>query len=208
MRPARHCTPPDLSTATGAASNTPLATPGPSPARPADSRSRTNAACRMCGRPALEDLVDAGGDVGIAHRACFVQWDVHQEALEQMLARSCGFPHHAADAADLELDPVLRSPNGGAPSSALAPCPSNSVARSTGADATMVARGPTAARQRPVRRCEVLAVLTAVVLLVGGGAWNTVQGASSTGGCGSTALRTVNVALCCRPVLCAAHARA
>lgn len=79
--------------------------------------------CSICREPAVEDLVDAGGDVGVVHRACFVRWDTEQEALEQMLARSLGFPHHAE--ANLELEP---EPLAAAKSSASRP-PSNSVAR-------------------------------------------------------------------------------
>jgi anti-sigma factor RsiW len=47
--------------------------------------------------------VDAGGDVGVVHRACFARWDNEQEALEQMLARSLGAPHHAEANLELEL---------------------------------------------------------------------------------------------------------
>jgi hypothetical protein len=50
--------------------------------------------------------VDAGGHVGVVHRACFVRWDTEQEALEQMLARSLGVPHHAEADLELELEPA------------------------------------------------------------------------------------------------------
>jgi hypothetical protein len=57
-----------------------------------------NATCGVCGRPALEDMIDAGGDIA--------EWDAHQEALEHMLGSSFGFPHQAEDAADSELDGI------------------------------------------------------------------------------------------------------
>jgi hypothetical protein len=61
--------------------------------------------CSRCNRLTLDDLID-GGDIGLVHRACFVAWDQHQEALELMLARSCAAPHHAEGLADLDLEPV------------------------------------------------------------------------------------------------------
>jgi hypothetical protein len=47
--------------------------------------------------------VNAGGDVGVVHRPCFARWDTEQEALEQMLARSLGAPHHAEANVELEF---------------------------------------------------------------------------------------------------------
>ncbi len=70
-------------------------------------RSRSDRGCSLCHEPALEDLADAGGDVGMVHQACFVQWDTEQEALEQTLAQSLGFPHDAE--ASLELEPAPRA---------------------------------------------------------------------------------------------------
>jgi hypothetical protein len=67
-------------------------------------RSQSDRCCSICREPALENVVDAGGDVGVVHRACFVRWDTEEEALEQMLARSLGVPHHAE--ANLELEPA------------------------------------------------------------------------------------------------------
>jgi len=64
--------------------------------------------CGICGRPTLEDLLDAAGDVGVLHRTCFVRWDSEQEALEQAFAKATfGFPHHA-ETDDLELERVHR----------------------------------------------------------------------------------------------------
>jgi hypothetical protein len=42
----------------------------------------------------------------VVHRACFVQWDTEQEALEQTFARSLGFPHHAEENLELERAPL------------------------------------------------------------------------------------------------------
>lgn len=41
--------------------------------------------CSLCHEPGGE-LIDAGGDVGLVHRPCFVAWDVAQEALEHFAA--------------------------------------------------------------------------------------------------------------------------
>ena len=44
-------------------------------------------ACRFCAGPPRGEMVDAGGDVGRAHLACFVEWDRRQEALEAEFGR-------------------------------------------------------------------------------------------------------------------------
>ena len=93
------------------------------PGAPSRCRSHSDRRCSICHEPALEDLLDAGGDVGVVHRACFVRWDTEQEALEQTLARSLAFPHHAE--ASLEMEP---KPLAAAKSSSRLPR-ANSVAR-------------------------------------------------------------------------------
>jgi hypothetical protein len=46
-------------------------------------RGRTGAQrCRFCARENTGDVVDVGGDIGRVHRACFIEWDREQEALE------------------------------------------------------------------------------------------------------------------------------
>ncbi len=84
----------------------PVTVPALSTAVHLERRSRMSPTCGVCGRPALKDRVDAGGDIGVVHHACFVEWDARQEALEQMLASSCGFLHQAEDATDSELDGI------------------------------------------------------------------------------------------------------
>ena len=69
-------------------------------------RSHAIGTCSLCRRSTLEELIDAGGDVGLVHRSCFATWDQLQEALEQTLVRSCTAPHHADGSADLDLEPV------------------------------------------------------------------------------------------------------
>jgi hypothetical protein len=38
--------------------------------------------CQFCGDENTGDVVDAGGDIGRVHRACFIEWDRNEEALE------------------------------------------------------------------------------------------------------------------------------
>ena len=63
-------------------------------------------ACRFCAGPPGAEMVDAGGDVGRAHFACFLEWDRRQEALEAEFGR-----HVLADpreiAAELEPDATV-----------------------------------------------------------------------------------------------------
>ena len=82
--------------------------PVAAPACPRNRGSQIDLSCSICGRPALQDLVDAAGDLGVVHRPCFVQWDTKQEAVEHMIARSLGFPHQGEGSADLELELVGR----------------------------------------------------------------------------------------------------
>ncbi len=48
--------------------------------------------CRFCARANTGDVVDAGGDVGRVHRACFVEWDRRQEALEMAAMVALSLP--------------------------------------------------------------------------------------------------------------------
>jgi hypothetical protein len=102
MRATRRSTARDLSQKADVGWPRPVAVPASLPR----CGSQDERSCSICSKPALDDLVDAAGDVGVVHRPCFVRWDTAQEALEQMIARSFGFPHHAEAAADLELEPL------------------------------------------------------------------------------------------------------
>lgn len=48
--------------------------------------------CRFCARENAGEVVDAGGDVGRVHRACFVEWDRRQEALEMAMMVALSLP--------------------------------------------------------------------------------------------------------------------
>ena len=48
--------------------------------------------CRFCARENTGDVVDAGGDIGRVHRACFVEWDRRQEALEMAAMVTLSLP--------------------------------------------------------------------------------------------------------------------
>jgi len=48
--------------------------------------------CRFCGCANTGDVVDAGGDVGRVHRACFIEWDRGQEALEMAAMVALSLP--------------------------------------------------------------------------------------------------------------------
>jgi hypothetical protein len=48
--------------------------------------------CRFCARQNSGDVVDAGGDVGRVHRACFIEWDRRQEALEMAAMVALSLP--------------------------------------------------------------------------------------------------------------------
>lgn len=48
--------------------------------------------CRLCGCDNTGDVVDAGGEVGCVHRACFIEWDRHQEALEMAALVALSLP--------------------------------------------------------------------------------------------------------------------
>ena len=48
--------------------------------------------CRFCAGENTGDVVDAGGDVGRVHRACFIEWDRRQEALEMAAMVALSLP--------------------------------------------------------------------------------------------------------------------
>jgi hypothetical protein len=48
--------------------------------------------CRFCARENAGDVVDAGGDIGRVHRACFIEWDRRQEALEMAAMVALSLP--------------------------------------------------------------------------------------------------------------------
>ena len=100
MRAARQGIACDPSSETDADTSAPAAVPLRPPSR--RFRAQEGGTCRVCTRPSADDLVDAGGDIGVVHHACFVLWDRRQEALEQMLAKSHGFEHQAEDSMDTD----------------------------------------------------------------------------------------------------------
>jgi hypothetical protein len=66
--------------------------------------------CRLCTGTTVDEIVDAGGDIGRVHRSCFIEWDRRQEALE--MAACIGFPGHPGEFwAELEMDgtPLARA---------------------------------------------------------------------------------------------------
>ena len=66
--------------------------------------------CRFCSRGAVGDVVDAGGDVGKVHRACFVEWDRRQEALEAAATITSFLPDPGEIRTELEMEePVART---------------------------------------------------------------------------------------------------
>ena len=68
---------------------------------------RTNRAvqsCRFCTQGAAGDVIDAGGDVGRVHRACFVEWDRRQEALEAAAKIAFFLPDPGEIRSELEME--------------------------------------------------------------------------------------------------------
>jgi hypothetical protein len=62
--------------------------------------------CRFCARENVGDVVDAGGDIGRVHRACFIEWDCRQEALEMSMAAALSLPDPREEWSERELEPV------------------------------------------------------------------------------------------------------
>jgi hypothetical protein len=48
--------------------------------------------CRFCAHENAGHVVDAGGDIGRVHRACFIEWDGRQEALEMAAMVTLSLP--------------------------------------------------------------------------------------------------------------------
>jgi hypothetical protein len=60
--------------------------------------------CRFCARENLGDVVDAGGDIGRVHRACFIEWDRRQEALEAAAMVALSLPDPGEERSERALD--------------------------------------------------------------------------------------------------------
>ncbi len=67
--------------------------------------------CPFCYCENTGDVVDAGGDVGRVHRACFIEWDRRQEALEMaaMVALSLPDPGECWSEREIAGDEPLTS---------------------------------------------------------------------------------------------------
>ena len=59
--------------------------------------------CRFCSRENVGDVVDAGGDIGRVHRACFIEWDRRQEALEAAAMVTLSLPDPRESWSELEI---------------------------------------------------------------------------------------------------------
>ncbi len=60
--------------------------------------------CRFCGCENTGDVVDAGGDIGRVHRACFIEWDRRQEALEMAAMVALSLPDPGEYWTEREID--------------------------------------------------------------------------------------------------------
>jgi hypothetical protein len=68
--------------------------------------------CRFCARENTGDVVDAGGDIGRVHRACFIEWDRRQEALEMAAMVTLSLPDPGEFWSEREIageDPLARA---------------------------------------------------------------------------------------------------
>jgi hypothetical protein len=69
--------------------------------------------CRFCTRGASGGVfIDAGGDVGCVQQACFIEWDLRQEAVEATatIASLLADPGELRTELELEVeDPVARA---------------------------------------------------------------------------------------------------
>ena len=72
-----------------------------------DHTQRAVQSCRFCARSAVGDVIDAGGDVGKVHRACFVEWDRRQEALEAAATITSFLPDPGEMRTELEMEEPL-----------------------------------------------------------------------------------------------------
>ena len=76
----------------------------------ASSRRRAVDTCRLCSRTTDGEIIDAGGDVGRVHRACFIEWDLRQEALDMSAcARFPGDPREFWAELEMEGSPVAEA---------------------------------------------------------------------------------------------------
>ena len=80
---------------------------------PRPKRGRSGAQrCRFCAGQNSGDVVDAGGDVGRVHRACFIEWDRRQEALEMAAMVPLSLPDPGEFWSEREIagdDPLARA---------------------------------------------------------------------------------------------------
>ncbi len=60
-------------------------------------RARSARHCRLCDDELAGDVVNARGDIGRVHRACFIRWDREQEALEMSVTMSLALPDPLED---------------------------------------------------------------------------------------------------------------
>ena len=67
-------------------------------------RRRATRTCCFCGKAVAREVLDAGGDVGRVHPACFEAWDAEQEAMEMSLTMAMALPDPREDQ---ELEPVV-----------------------------------------------------------------------------------------------------
>ncbi len=68
--------------------------------------------CRFCAGQNSGDVVDAGGNVGRVHRACFIEWDRRQEALEMAAMVALSLPDPGEFWSEREIagdDPLARA---------------------------------------------------------------------------------------------------
>ncbi len=59
--------------------------------------------CHFCAGPTVGEVVDAGGNVGVVHRSCLLEWDRLQEALEVSLGWHV-LPDPGESRTELELE--------------------------------------------------------------------------------------------------------
>ena len=60
--------------------------------------------CRFCDGENAGDVVDAGSDIGRVHRACFIEWDHRQEALEMAAMLALSLPDPGEFWSEREID--------------------------------------------------------------------------------------------------------
>jgi hypothetical protein len=60
--------------------------------------------CRFCACENTGDVVDAGGNVGRVQRACFIEWDRQEEALEMAATVGLSLPAPGEFWSEREID--------------------------------------------------------------------------------------------------------